>query len=120
MTNDGKFVTLSAPEVAEYLGAGEIVLIDVREPAEFAAERIKGALLYPLSTFDPAMVPATEIRPVVFHCGSGKRSADALARCREAGVDVKGHLGGGLAAWKGAGNATIAIDPATGRMLGRK
>ena len=39
------------------LEAGEIVLVDVREPGEYAAERIHGALLFPLSTFDPAALP---------------------------------------------------------------
>ena len=34
-------------QVREALGRGEIILIDVREPAEYAAERIHGALLFP-------------------------------------------------------------------------
>jgi rhodanese-related sulfurtransferase len=40
-------------EVKELLDAGRILLVDVREPAEFAAERIPGALLYPLIRIDP-------------------------------------------------------------------
>jgi len=40
--------TLEPTEVARLLKAGKILLIDVREPAEYAAERIHGALLYPL------------------------------------------------------------------------
>jgi glyoxylase-like metal-dependent hydrolase (beta-lactamase superfamily II) len=38
--------------------SGEILLVDVREPNEYAFERIHGALLYPLSTFDAQAVPA--------------------------------------------------------------
>src|SRR5690606_16583467 len=49
--------TMSPQEISGALSRGEIVLIDVREPMEFAAERIHGALLYPLSTFDPADLP---------------------------------------------------------------
>ena len=56
------------------LNAGKLLLIDVREPGEFAAERIPGAFLYPLSSFDASALPADGERRVVFHCRSGKRS----------------------------------------------
>lgn len=120
MAKDEDFATLSAQETRAALVRGEITLIDVREPAEFAAERIHGAFLYPLSTFDPATLPADADKPVLFHCGSGKRSADAMERCRAAGVSVRGHLGGGLVAWKSAGCPTISLDPATGKVIDRR
>lgn len=93
------------------------VLIDVREPREYAAERIHGALLFPLSTFDPAALPIDKTREMIFHCGSGKRSADAVARCQAAGIPITTHVRGGLMSWKQAGLATIAIDPATGAIF---
>ena len=106
------------PEETEAkLKAGEITLVDVREPREYAAERIPGALLFPLSTFDPHALPVGGPRPVVFHCGSGKRSANAVAACQAAGVAVDTHVAGGLMAWKAAGLATIEIDPATGQVV---
>ncbi|MBI1187856.1 MAG: rhodanese-like domain-containing protein [Alphaproteobacteria bacterium] len=104
----------TAQTVHDALQRGAITLIDVREPAEFGAERIHGALLFPMSTFDPTMLPQDAKKPIVFHCGSGKRSARALARCAEAGVAARGHMEGGLGAWKAAGLATVTIDPATG------
>jgi rhodanese-related sulfurtransferase len=102
------------------LSKREILLVDVREPLEYAAERIPGAMLFPLSTFNPEMLPQEEARPVVLHCGSGKRSADALNRCRLAGVVIAGHVEGGIAAWKSAGLMTLVLDPATGRISERK
>ncbi len=93
------------------------VLIDVREPREYAAERIHGALLFPLSTFDPSALPLDKTREMIFHCGSGKRSADAVARCQAAGIPITTHVRGGLMSWKQAGLATIAIDPATGAIF---
>ena len=48
---------LEPEDVALRLKEEAIVLIDVREPPEYAAERIHGALLYPLSTFDPHALP---------------------------------------------------------------
>jgi rhodanese-related sulfurtransferase len=95
----------------------QAILIDVREPREYAAERIHGALLFPLSTFDPSALPIDKTREVIFHCGSGKRSADAVARCQAAGIPITTHVRGGLMSWKQAGLATIAIDPATGAIF---
>lgn len=106
--------TLSPKEVAEALRREEIVLIDVREPMEYAAERIRGALLYPLSTFDARLLPKDETRPLVLHCGSGKRSATAFKACAEARVPVRAHLRGGIGAWRMAGLPTVMIDPASG------
>jgi len=106
--------TLDAKDVARLLKAGEILLVDVREASEFGAERIAGALLYPLSTFDASQLPPDGPRRLVFHCGSGKRSLTAAERRLAAGAHAAAHLGGGLLAWKAAGLPVIAIDPATG------
>ena len=105
---------LEARDVARWLAERSIVLIDVREPAEFAAERIHGALLYPLSTFDPLVLRDLGERRLVFHCGSGMRSAKAVAACQAAGLQVESHLTGGIQAWKAAGLPTISADPAIG------
>jgi rhodanese-related sulfurtransferase len=95
--------------VSRSLHAGKILLIDVREPSEYASERIAGALLYPLSTFDAAMLPDDVPRQVVFHCGSGKRSLTAAERRLGAGQKHAAHLGGGIAAWKAAGLPVISL-----------
>lgn len=105
---------LSPTEVRALLSRGAIVLIDVREPAEFAAERIHGALLYPLSTFDPLGLPHAPGERVVLQCGSGKRSAMAVERCQAAGLAVDSHLAGGIAAWKAAGLPTVRLDTESG------
>jgi rhodanese-related sulfurtransferase len=110
-------VELDPRDVQALLEAGRIVLVDVREPAEYAAERIHGALLYPLSTFDATTLPADDVRELVFHCGSGKRSLDAARRRLAAGALVARHMTGGIAAWRSAGLPTIRIDPATGRVI---
>ena len=106
---------LEPADVARWLAERSIVLIDVREPQEYAAERIHGALLYPLSTFDPLVLRDLGDRKIVLHCGSGMRSAKALAACEAAGVAIASHLKGGIQAWKAAGLPTISVDPATGQ-----
>jgi rhodanese-related sulfurtransferase len=104
--------TLEPAEVVRLLKAGKILLIDVREPAEYASERIHGALLYPLSTFDAAALPTDGTRRVVFHCGSGKRSLAAAEKLLAAGQSHAAHMGGGIAAWKAAGLPVIALEGA--------
>lgn len=106
---------LAPTDVARWMGERAILLIDVREPDEYAAERIHGALLYPLSTFDPRALPDTGDSKIVFQCGSGMRSAKALVAAANAGLSVAGHLAGGIKAWKEAGLPVIAIDPNTGK-----
>jgi rhodanese-related sulfurtransferase len=105
--------TLDPAEIARLLHAGMLLLIDVREPEEYAVERIAGALLYPLSTFDAATLPDDGPRRIVFHCGSGKRSLVAAERRLAAGQPHAAHMGGGIAAWKAAGLPVIALGSAS-------
>lgn len=101
---------LSPEEVARLLRDRQILLVDVREPAEFAAERIPGAVLCPLSTFDAHSLPIDSLVRVVFQCGTGKRSALAGRARLTAGAPAAAHLAGGIAAWSAAGLATIRGD----------
>lgn len=107
---------LEPQDVAHLLKEDSIVLIDVREPAEYAAERIHGALLFPLSTFDPHALPDPGERTVVFHCGVGMRSAKAVALCQAAGIGHDSHMQGGLMAWKAAGLPVTSVESSTGRI----
>lgn len=86
-------------DVQSLLDEGRILLIDVREPDEYARERIPGALLYPLSTFDAAHLPADGARDVVFYCAAGGRSLTA-ARLRRSTGQAAAHMAGGIVAWK--------------------
>ena len=110
-------IDLTPKDVHSKHAAHEILLIDVREPKEFAVERIHGALNYPLSTFDPAFLPAAKGVTLVFQCGTGKRSGMAADKAAAAlGGDFQ-HLAGGIAAWKEEGLATVTLDPATGAVV---
>jgi rhodanese-related sulfurtransferase len=95
--------TIAAADIARLMSQDAITLIDVREADEYAAERIKGSQLFPLSKFDPSTLPVTAERPIVFHCLAGGRSAKAVAACNAAGIPVEGHMQGGIQAWKSAG-----------------
>lgn len=94
---------LSPQEVSDMLKAGSIVLIDVREPNEYAAEHIEGATLFPLSCFEPCKLPDTGGKPIVFQCAGGVRSAKAINACLNEKLAHNAHMAGGLRAWKDAG-----------------
>jgi rhodanese-related sulfurtransferase len=97
---------LTPEEVARGLTEGRMVLVDVREPNETALERYPGAVLVPLSAFDPAVIPAPEGCEVVFACRSGRRSVTASLAAQEQGYPYTAHLAGGILAWKAAGLPT--------------
>ena len=89
-------------ELRDLLEAGDkIVLIDVREPAEWNINRIEGAELIPSSSIrsgvDFAGLPRD--RQPVLYCKTGVRSAAALTAVRSAGFANAVHLQGGIMAW---------------------
>ena len=106
---------LDAVQVHALLRSHQAVLIDVREPGEFEAQRIPGALLFPLSGFDPKCLPLDGSKRVILQCGTGRRSAQAAQRLLDSGCDEATHLAGGIKAWKEAGLPLTSLDPGTGR-----
>ncbi len=94
---------IGATALAALLEAGDALVVDVREPHEFAAAHIPGALNLPLSRFSPAQLPDAQGRRLVLNCAAGGRSARALAACEAARAVVDGHLAGGIGAWAAAG-----------------
>ena len=97
---------LTPEEVERGLAEGRMVLVDVREPNETALERFPGAVLAPLSAFDPAAIPEPNGREIVFACRSGRRSVTASVAAQEQGFAYDSHLAGGILAWKAAGFPT--------------
>jgi rhodanese-related sulfurtransferase len=93
--------TIGDEEFSRAVDEGSRLVIDVREQHEFAAGHVPGAVNMPLSTFDPAELPAG--KPVVLICGSGKRSLNALRQAEAAGRDDVSHYAGGVAGWRSRG-----------------
>ena len=103
----GQQVTdLTPEEVSRGMAEGRYLLVDVREPNEVAAEAYPGAVVVPLSSFDPKAIPDPGARQVVFACRSGKRSVTASLAAQAAGLAYDKHLAGGMLAWKAAGLPT--------------
>jgi rhodanese-related sulfurtransferase len=99
---------LTPEEVSKGMAEGRYLLVDVREPNEVAVEAYPGAVVVPLSTFDPEGIPDLQDKQVVFACRSGKRSVTASLAAQAAGLAYDKHLAGGMLAWKAAGLPTTA------------
>lgn len=84
----------------------DAVLLDVREPAEFAAGHAPGALLIPLGQLADRLgeVPAGQ---VVVTCKRGGRASRATAALIAAGRDAV-NLDGGMQAWSDAGRPMVS------------
>jgi rhodanese-related sulfurtransferase len=107
MPRADEVTNLTVEEVARGLTEGRMLLVDVREPNETAVERYPGAVLLPLSSFDPAQIPDPQGKQVVFACRSGRRSITASVAAQDAGLkSYNCHLAGGILAWKAAGLPT--------------
>jgi rhodanese-related sulfurtransferase len=94
-------VDLDREDIKKGIEQGLILVVDVREPHEFAAGHIPGAVSHPLSTFDPGSLP--EGKRVVFSCAAGVRSVRALEFAQQAGRDIRDHYKGGFKDWAAAG-----------------
>jgi adenylyltransferase/sulfurtransferase len=89
---------------ADTAGAA-VALVDVREPAEFGAAHLPGAMNIPLSDL-PRRLPDIPLHfRLVFICRSGTRSLAAGAVALRSGRSAVAHLEGGMQAWA-AGNPT--------------
>ena len=85
-------------ELVAAMEDGSQAIIDVREPHEFTAGHIPGAVNLPLSSFDPVDLPSG--RPVVLVCMAGVRSARALRQTLDAGVADARHNAPGMNGWR--------------------
>lgn len=99
----GSFTTIDHDEARRLLASGEVTVIDVRTPGEYAQlGHIPGAWLIPvdLAVSAPAVLPDNQ-QPVLVYCEHGVRSVAASRLLAAAGVSGVLNLAGGLAGWSG-------------------
>ena len=91
---------MSPHELKRRMDAGEpFQLIDVREPFEHEIARIEGAKLIPLGEISEQLDELEHQQPIVVHCHSGKRSAQAVRLLHQRGFTKAYNLEGGIDAW---------------------
>jgi rhodanese-related sulfurtransferase len=101
---------LSPRDVNARLESGAAILIDIREPDEYARAHIAGARSHPLSGWEKAHLTIAPGDDVIFTCRSGMRTAGA---CDRLAARVAGRafvMDGGLDAWAKAG-LPVESDP---------
>ena len=89
---------ITVQELKEKLDRGEISVLDVREPHEYAVANI-GAPLIPLGELPERLAELDRNRPLAVHCKSGARSARAVKLLRDAGFENVYNVKGGINAW---------------------
>ncbi len=95
---------VATAEAVRLINREKGVLIDVSEPAEFAAGHAVGARNIPLGSLEGAKeLPSNKSLPLLLICPSGARAGRAAGMLRKAGYEKASAVTGGLAAWREAG-----------------
>jgi len=98
--DDQEIPAISAHELKRKMDAGEpLELIDVRETFEYEIARIDGAKLIPLGEIAQRADELQRDQPIVVHCHSGQRSAQAVRLLQQRGFANVYNLEGGIDAW---------------------
>ncbi|XP_028814543.1 thiosulfate:glutathione sulfurtransferase [Denticeps clupeoides] len=101
-------------ELKSLLSSRSVQLFDVRNPDEFQAGRIQGAVNIPLDTLEQSLklapqrfelqfkakAPGKDDYDIVFHCQRGRRSATALEIAWGLGFKRARHYAGGYSEWE--------------------
>jgi rhodanese-related sulfurtransferase len=95
---------LTAAGAVQLINREKAVVVDVREPDEFAAAHLGGARNIPLNALEEKLPLAVKNKalPLVLVCASGARAHRALAVAKKLGYEQAQVLGGGLKSWKDA------------------
>lgn len=92
------------PEAAnKLLSQQKAIMVDIREPLEYAREHIIGARHVPLSGFDKADFSGESDKVAIFCCKSGMRTAGNAQKILATGFKTVYLLEGGLDSWRKAG-----------------
>jgi len=92
--------TITPLELKEMQDRGDsLLLVDVREPAEWEIVRIPGAVLIPKGDLPSKLAELPQDKPVIMYCKTGIRSAETLALLKNAGFADAKHVQGGISAW---------------------
>ena len=99
-------------DVKAKLDAGEpVMLIDCRQPEEYAHCRIEGSTLIPLGELHRRAgdVEAPDGGLVVVYCHHGVRSMNGALMLKMSGIENVASMSGGIEAW------SVQVDPTVPR-----
>ncbi len=90
---------LKVNDVAACYQQPNVLVVDVREPSEFASGHIPAAVLIPLGQLPQRWAELPKDKTIIFVCRSGGRSGNALRLAQAHGVPDVHHMAGGMLAW---------------------
>ena len=97
-------------EAVRLINREKAVLLDVSEPAEFAAGHASGSRNVPFGQLEKSTdLPKNKTLPLVVVCPTGARAGRAVSILRKLGYEKAQALSGGLAAWR---EASLPVDKA--------
>jgi rhodanese-related sulfurtransferase len=100
-TTGGPWVNTA--QATHLINREDALVVDVRDPGEYAAGHILGAKNVPLSRIGDSEVGKRKERPVIVYCDTGARSAKAIAALKGQGYSRVANLSGGIGGWQQAG-----------------
>ena len=95
---------LTAQGAVQLINRERAVVVDVREPEEFAAGHVSGARNVPLAQLEAKLAGTVKNKslPVLLVCATGARAQRAVAVARKLGYEQAQAVAGGLKSWKEA------------------
>lgn len=99
-----KYYTVGTVEaLKDMLAAGNVVLVDVREPNEYAEGHIPGAVNIPIRTLAKNLDKLPKDKPVVVYCRTGHRAGMATAALQLLGYSSVRNFTPAIMGWQKAG-----------------
>ena len=95
----GSYTNVTADDLYAQLGQPDVIIVDVRTPAEFAEGHIAGAVNRPLQTIESWYKELPKDKPVYLYCRSGNRSQQAAEFLKKKGFRNIYNEQGGILAW---------------------
>ncbi|MDO5653448.1 MAG: rhodanese-like domain-containing protein [Brachymonas sp.] len=107
---DGSTKGIDLNEAVRLMNREKGVLVDIREPAEFAQGRVAQARNIPMAELNEKLPGAIKNKnlPVLFICASGLRSARAAKMAQKLGFENAHSVAGGMQAWRKANMPVMA------------
>ena len=98
--------TVDVTTAKQWLDKDQAILIDVREPAEYASQKIIGAALHPVGSISVNKIPQTD-KKILIYCQKGARGSNACQKLLTENEELEVYnIEGGIEAWHQAGLAT--------------
>ena len=104
------FKNISPNEAKRMIDEENAVIIDIRDPDEYAREHIEGARLMPLSVFTLLPPAPDRERPAIFHCRTGTRAKGSAETLEKHGFSATYLMEGGFMGWKKAGLPVVSKE----------